>query len=162
MAMHRALRKTLPYQPQRNTITEPLPNLRRSFAGTLLWTGTIVIRRCKRMPVTALYAEDHTMRIERAREQLIKQAASFSEGKVMRMLTWMRRRRTGDHRRKQTSRQEFEGHLASMTNADVKEMVAETQQKRPRNLASLIRLPTLVLKMIARMTGWRHTDKQPR
>ena len=101
------------------------------------------------------------MRSKKPRERLIEQVASMTEEKVKKMVAWMRSRHTGSRKRRQTAQQEFEGRLASMTNEDIKEMVAGTQQKRPGFLASLLRLPGLTLRAIARMVGWQSTDKGP-
>ena len=100
---------------------------------------------------------------EGPREKLMKQVASMTEDKVKEMVAWMRSKgiRRARHARKgRTPRQEFKGNLASMTNEDVTEMQAGTVRKRPGYLASLMCLPALVLKAIARMLGWRHTERQ--
>jgi hypothetical protein len=103
------------------------------------------------------------MRNEGAREKLMKQVVSMTEEKVEEMVAWMRTRGVGGARharKRRTPRQEFKGNLASMTNEDVKEMLTGTRQEHPGYLASLMRLPVLVLKAIARMLGWHQTEKQ--
>jgi hypothetical protein len=96
------------------------------------------------------------MRNEGAREKLMKQVVSMTEEKVKEMVAWMRSNSIGrarHARKRRTPLQEFKGNLASMTNESVKDMVVATRQKPPRYLASLIRMPALVLETIARMLG---------
>ena len=102
------------------------------------------------------------MRNEGAREKLKKQVVSMTEEKVKGMVAWMRSKGVGrarHARKRRTPLQEFKGNLESMTNEEVTEMEG-TRPKHPGYLASLMRLPVLVLKAIARMLGWHQTEKQ--
>ena len=97
-----------------------------------------------------------------ARERLMTQVVSMTEEKVKEMVAWMRSSGAGGARRrrkKQTPLQEFKGNLVSMTNEDVKKMLTGTGQERPGYLASLMRLPALALKAIAKMVGCDRTEK---
>jgi hypothetical protein len=100
------------------------------------------------------------MRKEGARETLKKRLVSMTEERVAALLAWTRSRRTKRARRGQTPLQEFKGDLESMTNEQVTEMVEGTRPKQPGYLASLMRLPALVLKAIAGRLGWHQTEKQ--
>ena len=103
------------------------------------------------------------MRNEGAREKLKKQVVSMTEEKVKKMVAWMRSKGVGrarHARKRRTPLQEFKGNLASMTDERVEDMVAATRQKHPGYLASLMRLPALVLKAIAGRLGWHQTEKQ--
>jgi hypothetical protein len=105
------------------------------------------------------------MRNEGARAKLMKQVVGMTEEKVKIMVAWMRSRgirSIGRARRRQTPLQEFKGNLASMTDEGVKEMAAGTQQSHPGYLASLIHLPALALRAIAKMVGWQRTEKGSR
>ncbi len=100
-----------------------------------------------------------------AREKLMKQVVSMTEEKVTEMVAWMRSKGVGrarHARKRRTPLQEFKGNLASMTDANVKEMQAETGQEHPGYLASLIHLPASVLSAVAKMAGWRHPEKPSR
>jgi len=102
------------------------------------------------------------MRNEGAREKLKKRVVSMTEEKVKEMVAWMRSRRTLRVRRKQTPLQQFKGNLASMTDENVKEMLTGTRPKQPGYMASLVHLPALALSAIAKVLGWRHTERRPR
>lgn len=66
------------------------------------------------------------MRKEGARDALKKRVASMTEERVAQLVAWMRSKRTGRFRRKQTPLQEFKGNLESMTNREVEEMLEGT------------------------------------
>ena len=103
--------------------------------------------------LNTVVTERSNMRNEGARDKLRKRANSLTEEHVKAMLVWVRSRHGGRVRRRQTPLQEFEANLVSMTNADVEQMLAGTQQKRPRYLASLIRLPGSAIRAVAKMVG---------
>ena len=100
------------------------------------------------------------MKNQGAREKLTKQLVDMTEERMKGMLAWMRCRRTGRARRRQTPLQEFKWSLASMTNDEVKEMVAGTQERPPGYFAALILLPVLALGIIAKMFGWHLREKR--
>lgn len=103
------------------------------------------------------------MRNEGARKKLMKQVVSMTVERVKEMVAWMRSKGIGRvryDRKRRTALREFKEGLASMTNDEVTEMVGETRQKHVGYLASLMRLPALVLKAIAGRLGWHHTEKQ--
>ena len=93
------------------------------------------------------------MRNEGAREKLKKRVASMTEEKVKELLAWTRSKRTGRARRRQTPLQEFKGNLESMTNEEVTEMMERTSPEQPGYLASLMHLPALALRVIAKTVG---------
>ncbi|NLE27238.1 MAG: hypothetical protein GX625_18265 [Clostridiaceae bacterium] len=95
--------------------------------------------------------EIDVMRKEGARDALKKRVASMTEERVAQLVAWMRSKRTGRFRRKQTPLQEFKGNLESMTNREVEEMLEGTRQRHSGYLASLIHLPTLALRTIVKM-----------
>ncbi len=90
------------------------------------------------------------MRKEGARDKLRKRVASMKEERVTQLLAWMRSKRPGRFRRKQTPLNEFKGNLESMTNKEVEEMLEDTRKRRPGHLASLMQLPTLALRAIVK------------
>ncbi len=90
------------------------------------------------------------MRKEGARDALKKRVASMTEERVAQLVAWMRSKRTGRFRRKQTPLQEFKGNLESMTNREVEEMLEGTRQRHSGYLVSLMHLPTLALRTIVK------------
>ena len=105
------------------------------------------------------------MRNEGARDKLLKQGVSMTEEKVKEAVAWMRSKGIGRvryDRKRRTPLREFKEGLASMTNDEVTEMVAGTQQKPPRYLVSLIRLPGSTPRAVAKMVGWQPKGKGSR
>ena len=97
------------------------------------------------------------MRNEGARDKLMKQVVSMTGEKVKEMAARMRSKGIGSvryDRKKRTPLQECQENLALMTNDEVTEMVAGTQQNPPRHLVSLIRLAGSALRAVAKMVGW--------
>lgn len=79
------------------------------------------------------------MRKEGARDALKKRVASMTEERVAQLVAWMRSKRTGRFRRKQTPLQEFKGNLESMTNREVEEMLEGTPRRDFQKIGQISR-----------------------